>query len=71
MPDHRLVLILLTLLSLAEASAAQPQARHPFGVDDWAGLHSATAVDISRDGSTILYVVSVRNEAATEDPQAC
>ncbi len=65
MSEHRLVLVLLALSSLAAPSAAQTQARHPFGVDDWAGLHAATAVDVSRDGSTIRHTVSVRGQKGT------
>ena len=65
MSERRLALILLALLSLAAPSAAQTQARHPFDVDDWARLHSATAFDISRDGSTILYAVAVGGQKGT------
>ena len=55
----RLVLAWLAVSSLAAPATAQTIVKHPFGADDWAALHSATAVDISRDGSTILYSVSV------------
>jgi dipeptidyl aminopeptidase/acylaminoacyl peptidase len=31
--------------------------KHPFGVDDWAGLRHAHAIAVSPDGATILYRV--------------
>ena len=34
-----------------------PQPRHPFGIDDWIALRSATAVSVSPDGSSVLCLV--------------
>ena len=65
MRTNRLALALLTLCSLAAPATAQIRARHPFGADDWAALHSASAVDVSRDGSAILYAVSVGGQKGT------
>ena len=61
----RLVLICFAVSSLAAPGDAQTVATHPFGADDWAALYSATAVDVSRDGSTILYSVSVGAQKGT------
>jgi hypothetical protein len=65
MRTNRLALALLTLCSLAAPATAQIRARHPFGADDWAALHSSSAVDVSRDGSAILYAVSVGGQKGT------
>lgn len=59
MSISRVAVSLLALSALAAPVAAQTQPRHPFGADDWAALHSASAADVSRDGATILYSVSV------------
>lgn len=39
------------------AQTARPPT-HPFAADDWAALHSAIAVAVSPDGSSILYEVA-------------
>ncbi|MGH9744528.1 MAG: prolyl oligopeptidase family serine peptidase [Candidatus Acidiferrales bacterium] len=36
---------------------ARATEKHPFGIDDWAGLRRATAIAMAPDGATILYRV--------------
>ncbi len=51
-----------TLFAFAVAALAQTAgAKHPFGVKDWAALHSAGVSAVSPDG-TILYVVTFGGE---------
>jgi dipeptidyl aminopeptidase/acylaminoacyl peptidase len=45
------------VLFVAAAVAAQT-APHPFGFDDLAALHNATAIAVSPDGKTVLYRVT-------------
>ncbi len=53
----RMRFLVLLAAAAALAGAAEP-AKHPFGADDWAGLHSAFPAAVSPDGATILAAVT-------------
>lgn len=46
------------LLSFLASPFVGAQEKHPFGIDDYSALHSASAVAISPDGQTILYSIA-------------
>jgi dipeptidyl aminopeptidase/acylaminoacyl peptidase len=49
--------LLAVSIASAQTPPAQP-AKHPFAADDWAALHSASAVSVAPDGATILSEVT-------------
>jgi dipeptidyl aminopeptidase/acylaminoacyl peptidase len=65
------LILLATMIpaALALAPSARAAEKHPFGVDDWAALHSATAVAVAPDGDTILYRVDYGGMKGTENHQ--
>ncbi|MDE3135620.1 MAG: hypothetical protein KGL59_03525, partial [Acidobacteriota bacterium] len=48
---------LLFVLCFAVCATTRAAEKHPFGVDDWSSLRSASAVAVAPDGDTILYRV--------------
>jgi dipeptidyl aminopeptidase/acylaminoacyl peptidase len=48
---------LVFVLGLAVVATTKAAEKHPFGVDDWASLHGASAIGVAPDGDTILYRV--------------
>lgn len=47
----------LTLLTGSAHLLAAPQEKHPFGLDDYSALRSASALAVSPDGKKVLFVV--------------
>jgi dipeptidyl aminopeptidase/acylaminoacyl peptidase len=52
------VVLCATFISATVIAPARAAEKHPFGVDDYSQLHSARPLDVSPDGTTVLYQVS-------------
>jgi dipeptidyl aminopeptidase/acylaminoacyl peptidase len=62
MRTHLIFMIAVLLTCFAAGGSLAAADKHPYGVDDWAKLRTATAVGMSPDGGTILYEVSFGGE---------